>query len=80
MVDLENSPKFLEDTEPNKNVVSVYIYNPLQLEGINRVFDLKKNLKKVRGMYNSLEEVTKQAELELENEARFVKVGEDIEK
>lgn len=80
MVDLENSPKFLEDTEPNKNVVSVYIYNPLQLEGINRAFDLKKNLKKVRGMYNSLEEVTKQAELELENEARFVKVGEDIEK
>lgn len=80
MVDLENSPKFLEDSEPNKNVVSVYIYNPLQLEGINRAFDLKKNLKKVRGMYNSLEEVTKQAELELENEARFVKVGEDIEK
>lgn len=80
MVDLENSPKFLEDTEPNKNVVSVYIYNPLQLEGINRAFDLKKNLKKIRGMYNSLEEVTKQAELELENEARFVKVGEDIEK
>lgn len=31
-------------------------------------------------MYNTLEDVTKQAQIEIENEAKFVKVGEDIER
>ncbi len=49
-------------------------------EGNNRAFEMKKNLKKIKGMYNSLDEVTKQAEVEIDNEARFVKVGDDIER
>ena len=80
VVDLDLSSHFLEDNNSNKNVASIYIYNPKKIEGINRAFEMKKNLKKIKGMYNDLKEVTKQAQDDLENEAKFVKVGEDIER
>ena len=41
---------------------------------------MKKNLKKIKGMYTSLKEVTRQAQDDIENEAKFVKIGDDIER
>jgi hypothetical protein len=41
---------------------------------------MKKNLKKIKGMYNDLKDVTRQAQDDLENEAKFVKVGDDLER
>ena len=67
VVDLDLSAHFLEDNSANKNVASIYIYNPRKVEGINRAFELKKNLKKIKGMYNGLGEVTRQARDDLEN-------------
>lgn len=42
-------------------MAAIYIYNSEKVDGINRAFEMKKNVKKIKGMYTNLDEVTKQA-------------------
>ena len=80
VADIDSAEKLIEESPNHKNIIAIYIYNPKKEAGINRSFEMKRMNKKVKGMFMDLAEAAKQASEEIENEARFIEVDNELEK
>jgi hypothetical protein len=52
----------INETEHNKNIIAIYLYNPEKEKGVSRAFELKRNSRKVRGMFMDLTDAAQLAE------------------
>ena len=80
VADVEVSERLLEESALHKNIVAIYLYAAKREEGINRSFELKRSTKKVKGLFMQLEDAARQAEEEIENEAKFINVDNELER
>lgn len=80
VADLQSSEQLLDDSVLNKNIVAIYLYNPRGEAGITRTFELKRSTRKIKGMFMDLKQIADLAREEIENEAKFIRVGDELER
>lgn len=63
--DLANSELLISESDHNKNIIAIYIYNPEKEKGVSRAFEIKRSSRKVRGMFMDLADAALMAEEEI---------------
>jgi hypothetical protein len=51
----------INESEHNKNIIAIYIYNPEKEKGVSRAFELKRRSRKIRGMFMELDDAAQLA-------------------